>query len=200
MKKLLFSGLFLLVTSMSFAQLFSGTRFGASAGLNFSNLRNIHGDSNSRLGFHAGGLALIPVSNSEEFFIQTELAYSQKGEKNDTNLGSELYQLDYLDVPVLFKPYFSDNESEFYALVGPKFSFLLNDKVKDPTTAGAGYHDDKYKSFDLGIVAGIGFSFQRRYEIDLRYEYGMTDVVENDASNEEQNNTSNLHLSLSYIF
>lgn len=200
MKKIVTGLLFVLLANFTYAQIFEDMKFGVKGGINYTNIRNIHGDSGSRLGYAIGAMAMKPLGDTNEYYIQAELMYSAKGEKNDTKEGSELYKLDYIDLPILFKPYFSDSDSEFYAVVGPKFSFLITDDIKNKTISGKGYHDDTYNTFDFGIVGGIGFSYLRKFEIDVRYEYGLTDVVKNDASNDLTNNTSNLHMTLSYLF
>ena len=177
---------------------YSQVTFGAKAGLNITNQKNIHGDSGSRYGFHVGGFATIPVSSDNQFFVQPELLYSQQGEKNEGTNISEVYQLDYLNVPVLFKPYFSEQDTEFYGLLGPQFGFLVSEKVKNQ--ADTGYVDDEYSAFDLGALAGLGFSYLRTWEFEVRYLYGFTDSVKDDASNNDKNRTSNLHFSIGYGF
>ncbi|MBV7440336.1 PorT family protein [Weeksellaceae bacterium TAE3-ERU29] len=207
MKKVLLGGLLTLLFSVSYAQIgdfFQDVRFGAKAGVNYSRISNIHGDSKGRIGFNAGGLALIPISYGNDFFIQPELFYSQKGETNDTKDGKEVYQLDYIDLPILFKAYFSDSNSEFFGIFGPQFSFLINNKIKNPSNIEnivSSYHNDEYKSFDFGLVGGIGYSYERNIELTLRAEYGLTDAVKgSQVESTKKNNNGVVSLGLSYIF
>lgn len=193
MKKLLLS-LLLIISSISYAQI----TYGAKAGLNITNLKDIHGDSDSRYGFHVGGFATIPIGQSNQFYLQPELLYSQQGEKNTGANYDELYQLDYLNIPVLFKPYFSEQDTEFYGIIGPQFGFLINDNVKN--SANLGYEDNEYNSMDLGALLGLGFSYLRTWEFEARYLYGFTDTVENNDINSKKNRTSNLHFSIGYRF
>ena len=207
MKKVFFGGFLTLLFSFSYAQIggiFQDMRFGAKAGVNYSRISNIHGDSKGRIGFNAGALALIPISYGNDFFIQPELSYSQKGETNDTKAGKEVYQLDYIDLPILFKAYFSDRDSEFFGIFGPQFSFLVTDKVKNASNIEEIkrlYHNNDYKSFDFGLVGGIGYSYERNIELTLRAEYGLTDAVKgNEGESTKRNNNGLINLGLSYIF
>lgn len=207
MKKVFLGGFLTLLFSISYAQIGSylqDVSFGAKAGINYSRIDNIHGGSKGRIGFNAGGLALIPITYGNDFFIQPELSYSQKGETNDTKGGKEVYQLDYIDLPILFKAYFSERDSEFFGIFGPQFSFLVTEKIKNPSNLDEIkklYHNDKYKSFDFGLVGGIGYSYERNIEVTLRAEYGMLDAVEGDkGESTKRNNNGVLSLGLSYIF
>ena len=207
MKKVFFGGFLTLLFSFSYAQIggiFQDMRFGAKAGVNYSRISNIHGDSKGRIGFNAGALALIPISYGNDFFIQPELSYSQKGETNDTKDGKEVYQLDYIDLPILFKAYFSERDSEFFGIFGPQFSFLVTDKIKNPSkieNIEKIYHHDKYKSFDFSLVGGIGYSYKRNIELTLRAEYGLIDAVQgNQIESTKGNNNGVVSLGLNYIF
>ncbi|QAR31626.1 PorT family protein [Ornithobacterium rhinotracheale] len=199
--KFILTAVLCLAFSVSFAQIggfLQDTRFGVKAGLNYSRVKDIHSESGSRLGFNAGVQALIPVSYGNEFFIQPEITYSQKGESNEiSGEGKEVYRMDYIDVPVLFKAYFSERDTDFFALFGPKFSFLIDDSIKNPLEKGERYHSDEYNKFDFGLVGGVGFSYLRNWEVDARIEYGFMDT---NKTQKDSNNNVVTSLSLSYIF
>lgn len=195
--------IFLVVfTSMVTAQEY--VTYGVKGGFNVTNIADIHGDSAPRYGFHAGGFATIPLSRHYMYYLQPEISYSLQGEKNDAAINlNELYKLNYINVPVLFKPYFSDTETAFYALIGPQLGFLVFEEVKtgdrdqDPK-----YVNDKYNTFDLSALVGVGFSIQRKIEFEVRYAYGFIDVVDGGIDNGKQDNvknrSSNLHFSIAY--
>ncbi|MCK0205058.1 porin family protein [Ornithobacterium rhinotracheale] len=197
--KFILSGILCLVFSVSFAQVISflqDSKFGVKAGLDYSRIKNIHAESGSRLGLNAGVFAMIPVSYGDEFYIQPEINYAQKGEKNDVpGSKKEVYSLNYIDVPVLFKAYFSERNTDFFGLFGPQFSFLISDKVKNPLNTES--LDEKYNKFDFGLVGGLGFSYLRKWEVDARLSYGFIDTVKNQK---ETNNNVVASLSFSYVF
>ncbi|MRI62521.1 PorT family protein [Ornithobacterium rhinotracheale] len=199
--KFILTTILCLVFSMSFAQIggfLQDTKFGVRAGLNYSRVKDIHSESGSRLGFNAGVQAMIPISYGNEFYIQPEITYSQKGESNDVpNSKKEMYRMDYIDVPVLFKAYFSERDTDFFGVFGPKFSFLVSDSVKDPSPSQSRYHNNEYNKFDFGLVGGIGFSYLRNWEVDARIEYGFTDT---NKTIKDNNNNIVTSLTFSYVF
>jgi hypothetical protein len=112
------------------------TRFGVTAGLNYSRVSNAHNPSGPRYTFQGGALALIPVGKANQFYIQPEVLYYGAGEtgkdKDVKNVDGydAVYANNYLSVPLYFKGYFSESESEFFGLIGPRFNFLLSQNVK----------------------------------------------------------------------
>ncbi|MDO5511091.1 MAG: porin family protein [Weeksellaceae bacterium] len=196
MKKILFSALMLVFAGWATAQI----TYGPKAGLNITNLTDIHGDSGPRYGFYAGGFASIPIGQNDQFYFQPELLYSQQGEKNESENVDELYKLDYLQIPLLFKAYFSENDTEFFGVFGPQVGFLINSSVDTGGRPQHGGHvNDEYRNIDVGVTAGLGFSYNRQIEFDVRYFYGLMDVVPNDARG-HHNRTSILSLGFAYRF
>jgi len=131
MKKLLLTSA-LVLSTVSFAQVqWKNTRFGLTAGLNYSRVSNAHNPSGPRYTFQGGALALIPVGKANQFFIQPEVLYYGAGETGKDSDAKNIdgynavYANNYLSVPLYFKGYFSEAESEFFGLLGPRFNFLL---------------------------------------------------------------------------
>ncbi len=202
LKKILLSSL-LIVSCFSFSQGLRETRFGLIAQGNYSGIRSVHNPSEQKIGYNFGALALIPLV-SDQFFIQPQLEYVNAGEKgeNDTK-----YINNYLSVPILAKAYFSEAESEFFAILGPRVSFLMNQKVINPSEPR--YQLDqqgKANSIDLALVGGLGFSYLRKHEITLRVDIGLSDVYKNlddsglDAKAAPKNTQNVILLGYSYIF
>lgn len=159
------------------------TRFGLIGGLTQSRVQNAHNPSGTRTGFYGGVTALTPINQSPSFFIQTQLEYLQGGEEG--NEGKNKYHNNYISLPIYFKAYFSEAESEFFGLIGPRFAYLLNQKVEEnpmiirpvfgqkiPINYPEYY--GKANSIDIAISAGIGYSYERKYEAVLRADWGIT--------------------------
>jgi len=162
---------------------FRSTEFGLVAGGTYSRVRNAHNPSGARISVLGGVTAQVPIGVAEQFYIQAEALYFGAGEGGDREYekakGWEhaVYANNYISVPLNFKAYFSEAESEFYGLMGPRFNFLVNQKVKN--AAKASYEADSYgkaNSFNLGLGAGVGFSYKRQLEIALKYDIGLSDV------------------------
>ena len=114
----------------------------------------------------------------------------------------------YLSVPINFKAYFSEAESEFFGLIGPRFNFLIDQKVKNP--AKVSYREEtfgKANSFNLGIGAGVGFSYKRQLEIALKYDIGLSNAYPNlveawtmDPNTQKKKSEQVISLGVTYVF
>lgn len=221
MKKFLLASA-LAFSTLSFAQIdFSSTRFGVTAGGNYSRVKNAHNPSGPRVTFQGGVLALIPMGKANQFFLQPEVLYygaGETGKDKDAKNGDgydAVYGNNYLSVPIYFKGYFSEAESEFFGLIGPRFNFLLNQNVKDVPTNRPYYDPDvtdpkypsvsgKASSFNFAVGLGIGYSYKRQLELALKYDFGVTNTYP-DLGKEPGGTTKGkseqvISLGLSYIF
>ncbi|ASE62407.1 PorT family protein [Chryseobacterium indologenes] len=222
MKKLLLASA-LTLSALSFAQVqWKSTRFGVTAGLNYSRVANAHNPSGPRYTFQGGALALIPVGKSNQFFIQPEVLYYGAGEtgKDKDAKGKDgydaVYANNYLSVPLYFKGYFSEAASEFFGLIGPRFNFLVNQNVKDAPVGRPYYDPDvtdptqpsgvngKAKNFNWGLALGVGYSYKRQLEVALKYDLGLSDtypgLAKERGGTDKKKSEQVLALSLSYIF
>ena len=176
-------------SSMAFAQIdFSSTRFGVTAGPTFSRVQNAHNPSSARVSFYGGFLALVPIGGDDMFYLQPEIEYLGAGENGQN---SAVYASNYISVPVYFKAYFSEAESEFFGQLGPRFGFLLNQSIKNPSKSI--YNTDQFgkaASFDFAISGGLGFSYKRKLEIFARFDYGFTDTLPDLKGKEPQDPNS----------
>ncbi len=174
MKKLLLSTAFLLSTFVIAQLQLRETRFGVIAGPDYSRVKNAHNPSSARTSFFAGAFALTPLDHEDQFFLQTQVEYLQAGEKGK---GSTTYSNNYISIPIYLKVYFSEAESEFFGQLGPRFAFLINQQVKDPNRVV--YNIDKEGKaavFDFAVSAGVGFSYRRKWEATLRYDWGFSNA------------------------
>lgn len=224
MKKV-FIGLALAMATGVSAQVdFSSTRFGLTGGVNYSRVRNAHNPSGPIIGFQAGALALVPIGEDDQFYIQPEVLYYTAGESGkDKDMKGHVgynakYINNYISVPLYFKGYFSEAESEFFGMLGPRFNFLMSQKVTNPSRdvyypeGGAPYADDpsingKANKFNFGIGLGVGFSYKRQLELAVKYDIGLSNtypnLVEsktNDPNTERRKSEQVLSVGLSYIF
>lgn len=222
MKKILLTSA-LAFSTLSFAQIdFSSTRFGITAGGNYSRVKNAHNPSGPRFAFQGGALALIPLGKDNQFYLQPEVLYYGAGEtgKDKDAKGVDgydaVYANNYLSVPVYFKGYFSEAESEFFGMIGPRFNFLLSQNVKNAPVVRSYYDPDvvdpnqpegvsgKAASFNFAIGIGVGYSYKRQLEVALKYDFGVSDTYP-DLSKEKGGTSKGkseqvIGLSLSYIF
>jgi len=148
--------------------------FGAKAGLNLSNAKNIGSTDNEvRLGLYGGLLSEIGIR--KKFIFRPELLYSSKGFKfpPTTFSGSGALSLNYVSIPLLggFRP--SDKVA---ILLGPEFNFLTNAKSK----FDGSNHDvsNNYRKFDLAIDFGATYVTKKDLGLEIRYSYGFEDLAD----------------------
>lgn len=222
MKKILLGASILASLSLSAQIDFRATRFGVMGGYNYSRVQNAHNPSGPRHTFQAGVMALVPVDRNDQFYIQPEVVYYGGGESGkDKNISptsrgyNAMYVDNYISVPIYFKGYFSEAESEFFGMVGPRFNFLVNQKVSNPAqqvytiegdTARPGVNG-KAAGFNFGVGLGIGYSYKRKLELSGRYDLGISNTYPklneywvNDPDTAKKKSTQVMSLVLTYIF
>lgn len=198
---------------------FRSTRFGLTVGGNYSRVSNAHNPSGPRYTMQAGIVALIPVDSNDQFYIQPEVVYYGAGEtgKDKNAKGAAgydaVYGNSYISVPLYFKGYFSEAESEFFGLIGPRFNFLVSQKIKNLAPGKEYYEADSYgkaNSFNFAIGAGLGFSYKRQLEFSVRYDFGLSNTFPDlkyspdnqtgDPSLENRKSEQVFSVGLTYIF
>ncbi len=171
----------LLSTTLSFAQ--TNRRAGIKGGLNVSNLYiDDVSDENARYGFNVGLYG--QVLSSEAAALQLELLYSTKGSRAfyDGAFDQEVkYNLNYLDLPVLAVIKLGES-AEIH--LGGYASYLLNANISysgDFANGSDEIDKDNLKSYDYGLVGGVGFNFGE-VQIGARYNYGLVKIADSDAA------------------
>ncbi len=166
---ILLTGLFIGLASIANAQNDSDNReklqLGAKAGLSYANVYDTQGeefDAEGKYGFSGGVFLTIPLV--KYMGIQPELLFTQKGFRGTGKLLGGNYDFErtttFLEIPILFalKP------SEFITvLVGPQFSYLLNQKDVFTSSAISYVQEQEFKNDNirkniLGVVGGLDFN------------------------------------------
>ena len=207
MKKLLLS--FIVLTLLLQANAQEGDiQFGAKGGLNFATLTGDLEGLKGRTSFHLGGMAEIPMT--EKLSIQPELLFSSQGAKEDNN--SLIFN--YINVPILAK-YYVTNELSLEA--GPQFGYLLSANLKydsegddlNPNTRSEGSSNtrasetedvkDDIKSFDFGLIIGLGYKMDSGLNFGARYNLGLANASNfENSSGKFQNGV--FQISVGYFF
>lgn len=140
-----------------------GQALGIEAGANFANLTGSDVGSFvvSRLGFVGGGMLRFPLTPA--LTLQPEVLYEQKGAK--ISGGSSVYELDYVEVPVLLEI------NVGLPVVGPG---ILLGPAFDGNVASSGLSN--VAPADVGLVGGLQMHFDPLV-LSGRYEVGLTNVT-----------------------
>ncbi|SHI54215.1 porin family protein [Pseudozobellia thermophila] len=186
MKKLVFIFTLMLSTYQVSAQDFG---FGVKAGLNIANIGGSNyygnlGSFGSKVSFHLGGVAEIPIS--EKMAIQPELLYSSQGTKWSYGSNGDNLTLDYVNLPILGKYYIIEGLS---AEAGPLVGFLISDNVDD---------EDRFKKLDVAFAIGASYKLNANIFFSLRYNKGIANINGSDVSGSSQNNV--VQISAGYAF
>ena len=195
MKKLILSTIVMSIISITtHAQdLYKKSSVGIIGGYNLASAQ-FDGDSNvdQRHGFHVGFYNEIFLK--ERFSVQTELLYSQQGYKIETDNGDFTQKIDYLNLPILLKGYFTDH---FYIEAGPQIGVAVSHK--EEIDANFDFFDNTNEiapnDFDWGANIGTGFKFDSGINIGARYYFGLGKVYD-----EENQKNRVLQISLGYDF
>ncbi len=198
---------FLFITAMvafSFQQVEAQeTRFGAKAGISLYSLTtsasgggmSVSETSDMKLGFAVGAYAIIPFSDS--FAFQPELMFVQKGGE-ESNGGDVEVTLNYLDIPLLARYTLPlDGNVVPYLNAGPVIGISLGG-TESFDGDSEDIEDLNGVVFGVAIGGGVGFG---QFHVDLRYEFGVTDIIETeDFGIDLSSTTSGLLFTVGYTF
>jgi Outer membrane protein beta-barrel domain len=150
-----------------------------------------YGEANSAMadykktanGIQAG--ASFQAGITPGFSIVSELYFMRKGGKLKTNnpltTNESSLRLNTIELPVLARFHFG----KFYVNAGPSIAYTISGdkKVEDVSTKLSFTNSTEgFKRFDAGVQMGGGVEFpfkKRRIALDIRYNYGLTNVSYN---------------------
>jgi hypothetical protein len=136
----------------------------------------------SKLGLTIGAAVDYPLMDN--FSLQGELLFVRKGVKFDGSDFDGKHAITYLEIPVLFKASFDVNGMKVYGNAGPSLSFALGGKYEfsgggDSESGSLKFGSDEesdYKGMDFGFQIGGGIVLMEKYQIDLRYGLGLSNI------------------------
>lgn len=161
------------------------TGFGAKAGLNIANYSgdDVEDEVDAKIGAYFG-VSYEHLIN-EKFAIQPELLFSMQGAKLDYSEESvehnQKTKINYINIPILAKYYAVD---KLFILAGPQIGFQVSAKYESKTSMdGITLNEDgdleDMNKVDLAIAVGAGYNFMENLGAEVRYNFGLSDIVEN---------------------
>ncbi len=187
MNKVILSLSFFLIHLSGFSQM----KLGFTAGAQFSSVKIITYNTETRLSFNAGVATRTPLAEGIDFHMQ--LLVSGKGFKYYDSYGyKNLTRPLYLELPLAVRFKFnSGNETKLFIGAGGYYAFGLGGnkiyyvngyKETEKINYGNDYSDD-LKQSDWGLVFQLGAIFRENYEGHFFYDMGLTRIIPNSTSN-----------------
>jgi hypothetical protein len=177
-----------------------GTSGGIRAGFNLAKITidfdeaKVTGDG--RAGLVAGGF--VAQDFNATFGIQVEGLFSQKGTEFAEQSGvfdeDASLKLNYLDFPVLARISFPGSAAAFRVLTGPSFNFKISQSA-EVGNVELDADELPLKPFEFAYVLGAAVEVGR-FIIDGRYNWGLTDI--NDEEEDDEPTVKNNWFSVSF--
>jgi opacity protein-like surface antigen len=192
MKKTILS-LALLAGAAGAANAQTGIKVGIKGGFNGSTFSGADSKGTEyKAGFAAGPFVNFGVSDN--FSIQPEFLYSQKGASQDNvpygSVNSTLKtSLGYLDVPIMFRYNIGEDGKGFFVEVGPQGSFVLHRRFFAEDGSGKEIANSRDTSTDglnkvvIGYVGGLGYQITSGLQLGLRYTGDFSQIAKNATPN-----------------
>jgi hypothetical protein len=186
MKKALLS-LAILAGAASVAHAQTGTKYGIKGGFNGSTFSGTNSaGSEYKAGFAAGVFANFGVSDN--FSVQPEVLYSQKGASIDDYAGinGTTYKntLGYLDVPIMLRYNVGQDGKGFFVEVGPQGSFVLHSRQFLQTSGNKTTESTSTEDLNkvaIGYVGGLGYQITSGLQLGVRYTGDFSQVYKDNA-------------------
>lgn len=176
--------------------------YGVKFGLNLADLITDESRISPRPTFQFGAEAEYRLNESWGF--QTEILYNRLGNvRRGTNENGVKFDntlaLDYINIPLLANFYISEG---FYVGAGPQIGFLV--KADQEETVGFDSTRQsvasRYNNIDFSGVLSIGYLTEWGFNVGLRYQLGLIDVLEQDLEYTNSQRHSALQLYMSVRF
>lgn len=156
-----------------------------NAGLNLSNFKYSATNMNSTSSntndnrvsyfFGLGFEKPLNITNNYSFLIDAELQYSQQGNSFDDSIIGRIYDINnQINLLLTLK---SETLSNIYFGIGSYLGYIV--------FVDEYYRDDEenHNNFDFGLVGSLEYRFFKKMSIDIRYLYGLSDILDREFNN-----------------
>jgi len=191
------------------------TRFGLRAGVNLADLaakdqtagdNTMAMEAQAKTSFNAGAFVNIPLGTVLRF--QPEVSFSSQGGKLQGGSGSTAFtyeqDLHYINVPLMFQ---AMSTKGFFIETGPQLGYLVAAHPKNGSgtmsNMSTSSNKDNFDKFDFAWSGGVGYMSRIGLGVDLRYNHGITNIMEDNNTSQAMKGTWKNHVgqfSLIYQF
>ncbi len=194
MKKLILSIMTILLSIPAMAQSYMTTEdykkeylyyYGLRLGMNLSTVSSDDSyldGGDIQAGLNIGALVGFQLSPQAPVYLESGLFYTEKGGKGKNQGKKFIYNLNYLEVPVVIKYKFDvDGDFSVHPFAGGYMAWGIGGRIKnygDRETYKT-FCEDNFKRFDGGIRLGCGFEYQILYG-EMAYDLGIANIGHDD--------------------
>jgi len=170
-----------LVLAMSALVICSGTlnaqdvTFGVRGG---ANLSSFNGDiSKTKYIFKYQVGATVDIGFTDNIYLITGLDLQTKGTKSKPKLGPDVkYNPMYLSIPIHAGYKFDvGSNSRIVVEAGPYVAYGISGKIKGDGKKVNFFGDDRFKRFDFGLGAGVGYEYSH-FVVKGGYDFGLINI------------------------
>lgn len=166
---------------------------------------------NYKVGFGLG--VYYKVALDENLSFQPEINYVQQGAKNSGEViglsFKNVFKFNYIQIPILAKYQFGDPDRfNFFVEGGPYVGFGLGKAKVESCFDGdcdvdeisyGNSDDDDIKNPDFGIQIGGGININSKLSFDIRYVYGIQNLINESDDDDFLRNTA-FNIGVGYSF
>lgn len=194
MKKLILSIMTIVLSIPAMAQSYMTTKdykkeylyyYGLRLGMNLSTVSSDDSyldGGDIQAGLNIGALVGFQLSPQAPVYLESGLFYTEKGGKGKNQGKKFIYNLNYLEVPVVIKYKFDvDGDFSVHPFAGGYMAWGIGGRIKnygDRETYKT-FSDTTFKRFDGGIRLGCGFEYQILYG-EMAYDLGIANIGHDD--------------------
>ncbi len=164
---------------------------GLFAGRSFSQLDGDYFTGFDKGGWYGGIRGKANLTTNTALLI--EMLYSQKGSRiphgtivSERSINDRLVSMEFAEIPIIIRHKLSDSDHPGYVEFGGFYGRLIHTEIEERASSlsrgGTRYEDiaSEFKTFELGLLAGVGLTILRNLELGFRYSFALTRIYEND--------------------
>lgn len=160
---------------------YKGSYYGLRIGGNLSSIssEDVSLDTDSYGGLYVAGIVGTQLSRYSPVWMETGLAYSEKGGSARSGGDRVKYRLGYLELPVTIKYDIAAGDVSVQPFLGGYLALGVAGQIKDYDMRRSESVYDTFNHFDGGLRLGCGLAYQMLY-IEAGVDIGLANINKDD--------------------